>query len=74
MLTLEFWRAAGTRAVKTFAQALITALTLASPAVDVLAVDWKGALSLAGGSALLSVLSTLAALDPPTDAGKHAAQ
>lgn len=72
MLTADFWRAASVRAVKTFAQALITALTLASPAVDVLAVNWQGALSLAAGSGLLSVLSTLAALDPPTP-GRHAA-
>lgn len=72
MTSKTFWQAAGVRAVKTFAQALITALTLASPAVDVLAVNWAGALSLALGSALLSVLTTLASLDPPAP-GKHAA-
>lgn len=73
MLTNTFWRAAGVRAVKTFAQALITALTLATPAVDVLSINWVGALSLAAGAGLLSVLTTLASLDPPTTPGKHTA-
>ena len=72
MFTRTFWIVAAVRAVKTFAQALLAALTLASPAVDVLTVNWVGALSLAAGAALASILTTLSALDPPAP-GRHAA-
>lgn len=69
-MTRAFWKAAAERAAKTFAQALLATLTLASGPVDVLRTDWVGVLSVALGATLLSVLTSLTSLgDAP---GKHA--
>lgn len=54
----HFWIAAGERAVKTFAQALIPMIVGAS----LLDVDWVYALAGAGSAALLSVLTSVASL------------
>jgi hypothetical protein len=70
-VTGSFWKAAAERAAKTFAQALLATLTLASGPVDVLHTDWLGVLSVALGATLLSVLTSLTSLgDAP---GKHSA-
>ena len=62
--TRVFWLATAERAVKTFAQALLAALTVAQTAgnlgVDVLNVNWATAVSLAVGAAALSVLTSVA--------------
>jgi hypothetical protein len=52
-----FIRAAAERAVKTFAQTLVAVLGIGL--TDVLAVDWKAALSAAGAATLLSILTSL---------------
>lgn len=57
MFTLPFWKAAAERAIKTFAQTLV--VVLGADAVDILAVDWPQALSLAAGAALVSVLTSI---------------
>jgi hypothetical protein len=61
--TRVFWLATAERAVKTFAQALLAALTIAQTAgtlgVDVLNVNWATAVSLAIGAAILSVLTSV---------------
>jgi len=53
-----FWRSTGERALKTFAQALLALLS--SGQLGLLDVDWITAVSAAGLSALLSVLSSVA--------------
>ncbi len=53
-----FWLSTGERAVKTFAQALLALLS--SGQLGLLDIDWVTALSAAGLSALLSVLSSVA--------------
>ena len=55
MFTLIFWQATAERAVKSFAQAL--AATLGAGGLAFQDVDWVLALSVAGMTALLSVLS-----------------
>lgn len=72
MWTKLFWRDAAERAVKTFAQASIA--TLGVGAVDLLATNWVGALTVGGGSAVVSVLTSLAsqrAGDPGTASAVH---
>lgn len=58
MFTVAFAKAAIERAVKTFAQTLVA--LWGAGAFDVLHVDWSQALGVAGGAALLSVLSSVA--------------
>lgn len=64
MWSKPFWEKTAERAVKTFIQALLAAFGVgqvdqAVTGVDLLHVDWSGALSLAGSAALLSVLFSL---------------
>lgn len=54
----EFIYATVERGVKSFAQS--AAVTLAASATGIVGVDWIGALSLAGGVALASVLTSIA--------------
>lgn len=54
-----WWEAAGTRAIKTFAQAFISVAGVSSV---ISAVDWKMAVSSAALSALLSLMTSLAGL------------
>jgi hypothetical protein len=57
MFTRKFWEYAGERAVKTFAQTAIA--TLGAGTVGLFAIDWSALLSVAGGAALLSLLTSL---------------
>ena len=59
IFTLEFWRYAGERAIKTFAQAAIAALGAGS--VGLFSIDYAGLISVSAGAALLSVLTSLVA-------------
>lgn len=70
-MTAAFWSALGERAAKTFAQALLAALTVTSQPLDLIHTSWPGVVSLAAGAALLSVLTSLAGLGSGTP-GKHA--
>ena len=54
----QFWVDTADRAVASFAQALVTTGVFES--VGLLGVDWTGVLSLSGGYALASVLTSIA--------------
>lgn len=53
-----FWSYAGERAIKTFAQTALA--TLGGGSVGLLSVDWLGVASVAGGAAVLSILTSVA--------------
>lgn len=57
MWTVQFWKDAVERAIKTFAQTL--AAVLGAGAVDILSVQWTSALAVSAGAALVSVLTSL---------------
>ncbi len=56
-VSLEFWQFAGERAIKTFAQAGVA--FLGGGTVGLFTVDWVGFFSIAAGSALLSILTSV---------------
>lgn len=56
-MSKEFIRATLERAAKTFAQTLVAVLGIGL--TDVLAVDWKAALSAAAAATLLSILTSI---------------
>lgn len=62
MWTLAFWKAATERAVKTAAQAPLTAWLVGDVAINALEIDWKTAGGLAAGGAIVSLLTSLASL------------
>tara|TARA_R110000782_G_scaffold208298_2_gene296732 strand:- start:326 stop:526 length:201 start_codon:yes stop_codon:yes gene_type:complete len=58
IFSLSFWRDyAGERAIKTFAQTAIAAIGAGS--AGLFAIDYVSLFSLAGGAALLSVLTSI---------------
>jgi hypothetical protein len=59
MFTKAFWKDLGERAVASFAGGVLSAFGL--DAVNVLTVDWKAALGLGLGAAVVSLLKGLAA-------------
>ena len=59
--SVSFWRGAGERAVKTFAQALVAVIGVG--AVGLLDVDWIGALSAALLATVVSVLTSIGNAD-----------
>jgi hypothetical protein len=61
VFTLIFWKATAERAVKSFAQAL--AATLGAGGIALQDVNWVLALSVAGMTALLSVLTSLSSVN-----------
>lgn len=54
----KFWKAAGTRAARTAAQAALA--VLGGGAVNVIEVDWVGVASVSAGAALVSLLTSIA--------------
>lgn len=65
IFTKEWFRAAGVRALRTFAQVLVGSVTVGAAFSD---VDWLRVLSVAGVSAVLSIATSLAGL-PEVDGG-----
>ena len=57
LFTTAFWLYAGERAVKTAAQSAVA--VLGSNTVTITHIDFLGLLAVAGGSALLSVLTSI---------------
>ena len=58
ILTKDFWKDTGVRAVKTFAQALIGFLGVG--AIGIFDADWVSAISVSLMAALLAVLTAIA--------------
>lgn len=67
MSPLKFAEAAGERAVKTFAQALLA--LLGADTTGIVHAAWTTALSVAGMAAVLSLLTSLASLGGPALGG-----
>jgi threonine dehydrogenase-like Zn-dependent dehydrogenase len=65
ILTKKFWSFAGERAVKTFAQAAVAVLGTGS--IGLLAIDYVTLISISGGAALLSVLTSIIAVTSPKE-------
>ena len=63
----KWWKAAGVRAIKTFAQAAIASI---GTALVLSAVDWQYTLSAAILAAILSILTSLAGLPEVTEEGE----
>jgi hypothetical protein len=61
LLSREFWAFSGERAIKTFAQAALA--TLGTGTVGLLTIDWVNLLSISGGAALLSILTSVITLN-----------
>lgn len=59
MWTVEFWKSAGERAVRTFAQVLLSMIVVGE--TGFMDVDWGQAGSVAGLAALASVLMSVVA-------------
>ena len=60
----EFWKAAGIRAVKTFAQTAVSMITVGQAFID---VNWVNVLSVSGVACILSILTSLAGLPEVED-------
>ena len=57
LFDIEFWKAAGERALKTFVQTLVAGLGTAQ--VGILDMPWETALGLAASAAVLSLLTSV---------------
>ncbi|MDN5852451.1 MAG: holin [Actinomycetia bacterium] len=68
MLTSRFWLNTGERAAKTLAQALLALWLAGDGALNVITVDWRAALGVAAGAALISVLTSIVSA-PAADRG-----
>lgn len=55
----KWWRAAGVRAVKTFAQTAVSMMTVGQAVLD---VNWVNVLSVAATAAVISVMTSIAGL------------
>lgn len=60
----KFWRAAGIRALRTFAQALIPMIPVG---IAITQVDWVMVLEVAASAAVLSIITSLATKLPEVD-------
>ena len=61
LISKSFWDYAGERAIKTAAQVAVA--SIGSSSVGIVQVDFVGILSLAAGSALVSILTSIANFD-----------
>lgn len=61
MWTAEFWKRAGERAAKTFAQSLVASLGVGA-ASPIWELGWAEALGIAGTATVLSALTSVASL------------
>ena len=61
MWTADFWKRAGERAVKTFAQSLVASLGVGA-AVPIWELGWSEALGIAATATVLSALTSIASL------------
>lgn len=59
MFTVKFWRDAGERAIRTFAQAELA--LIGADSADLIHIHWAGNLSVAAGAAVLSLLTSIVA-------------
>jgi len=68
IFTRAFWRYAGERAIKTFAQVLLASLTVgdAVPMAGIEEMPWLAALSIAAAATLISVLTSITAYTGPS--------
>lgn len=55
----KWWEAAGTRAIKTFAQTALAMITVGAAFTE---IDWVNVLSVAGVAAVYSLLTSLSGL------------
>lgn len=63
-MSKNWWKAAGIRAVKTFAQLLISCICIGAALLE---VNWNYALSVAAVAAILSLLTSLTGLPEVDD-------
>lgn len=68
IFTKEFWKATVTRAVRTFAQGMLGAI--GTGVVGIIDVNWLQAASLGAGSAVVSVIMSVAWPDGVPEAKK----
>jgi tRNA A37 threonylcarbamoyladenosine dehydratase len=61
LFTSDFWSYSGERSIKTFAQTSIA--TLGAGSVGLFAVDWVALISVSGGAAFLSILTSIVSLN-----------
>ena len=59
LLSKEWWKAAGTRAIKTFAQTFVGSITVGMAISD---INWLTVSSVSGVAAVLSLLTSIAGL------------
>lgn len=62
--TIEWLKAAGVRAVKTFAQTMLSMLTVGQALMD---INWINVLSVSAVAALISILTSIAGLPEVED-------
>ena len=62
LFTKRFWKVAGVRAIKTFAQALVAVLATATVLSE---IEWQHALSIGTLAAIVSILTSISSIDAP---------
>jgi hypothetical protein len=60
IFTVEFWKATGTRALRTFAQGMLGAIGTGAVAPNILSVDWTSAICIGLGASVVSVMMAVA--------------